>query len=97
MKSFIAKASLAFVLFIPALPAFQDHDRNAQQSTQRYYDKQSKQYREWNDNENQAYQRYARETHHENREFSRLSDRDRQKYFKWRHDHPDDEHRDDHR
>ncbi len=75
-------------MLAPALPALQDHDGDRQNShSQRYYDKQHKDWHEWNDNENQTYQRYVQENHRQARDFNRLSKRDQQNYFKWSHEH----------
>jgi hypothetical protein len=94
MTSFIGKAILAFALLAPAaLPAFQDHDRDQKSSqAKRYYDSKNKDWHDWNDGENQSYQRYTQETHGQNREFDKLSKKQQQNYFKWRHDHMDDKH-----
>ena len=60
---------------------------------QRYYDRSSKDWHEWNEREDQAYRRYLQEHHREYREFHRASRRDQDDYWKWRHQHPDDDRR----
>jgi hypothetical protein len=98
MRPFVGRVILTFALFAPAaLAAGEDHERN-QKVTQnsRYYDKQHKDWHEWNDDENRSYQRYTQENHRPNRDFNRLSRKDQQNYFQWRHQHSDD-HPSDHR
>lgn len=82
---------LAVALLVPAaLPAFQDRDHAT--TSQRYYDAKNKDYHDWNDNENQAYHRYVQENHMKDRDFAKLSKRQQQSYFAWRHQHMDDRH-----
>jgi len=82
------------VLFVGAalagsVAARADDDHHSANRTQRYYDKVSRDYHEWNENENQVYRRYVTENHKRDREFTKTNRRERQDYFKWRHEHPD--------
>jgi hypothetical protein len=55
----------------------------------RYYDKQRKEYHNWNDNEDRAYRSYLTEQHQSYRTFNKVPAAKQQVYFNWRHDHPD--------
>jgi len=59
-----------------------DHDR-------RYYDRDGRDYHQWNDREDHAYRIYLGERHYEYREFRRVNEARRREYFLWRHEHPD--------
>jgi hypothetical protein len=63
-----------------------DHDKNRDH---RYYDRQHKDYHTWDAREDQAYRRWVSEEHRKYKDFDRLSKADQQRYWQWRHDHPD--------
>jgi len=55
----------------------------------RYYDRDGRDYHEWNEHEDRAYRAYLLENHREYREFRIVGRPQRQEYFRWRHQHPD--------
>jgi len=56
----------------------------------RYYDRNARDYHEWNDNEQRAYNRYQEEQRaDQRREWARSNRSQQGLYFKWRHTHPD--------
>jgi hypothetical protein len=55
----------------------------------RYYDKDAHDYHAWNDHEDRAYRVYLGEQHRDYREFRKAKASQQRKYFRWRHDHPD--------
>jgi len=55
----------------------------------RYYDKDHKDYHEWNDHEDRAYRYYLNDQHKEYRDWTHVNHADQQRYWNWRHDHPD--------
>jgi hypothetical protein len=55
----------------------------------RVYDKDHKDYHDWNDNENRAWSRYQTENHQKSYEFSRANNKQQTHYWNWRHSHPD--------
>ncbi len=61
----------------------------------RVYDKDHKDYHNWDDRENHAWGQYLSENHRDSHEYSKSKKKEQSQYWKWRHDHPDD-HRDDH-
>jgi len=64
-------------------------DHHSDSQTKRYYDKDARDYHEWNQNENQVYHQYVTDNHKRDRDFSRTTRTEKKDYFKWRHDHPD--------
>ena len=64
----------------------------APQGRVRVYDRDHKDYHNWDDNENRYYHRYYDENHREYRDYSKLKRRDQDDYWKWRHEHEDDRH-----
>src|SRR5258708_2883337 len=55
----------------------------------RYYDKDGRDYHQWNDHENRAYRLYLGEQHRNYSEFRRERAERQREYFLWRHRHPD--------
>ena len=55
----------------------------------RYYDRDHRDYHEWNDREDRSYRAYLGERHRDYREFHHNNRRTQQKYWRWRHEHPD--------
>jgi hypothetical protein len=55
----------------------------------RVYDKDHKDYHNWDDNENRAWGQYLNENHKSSHEFSTANKREQSRYWKWRHAHPD--------
>ncbi len=94
MRIFKTLSSLALLatLAVPmsfARPVPDDHDRDDHKKEHRYYDKHHKDYHNWNNNEDQAYRRWTTENHRNYSEFGRLHSTDQQRYWAWRHEHPD--------
>jgi hypothetical protein len=73
---------LGAALFVPVAVSAADHDK-------RYYDRQGKDYHQWNAQEDRAYRAYVEGQHQQYREFRRVKPVRQQEYFKWRHEHPD--------
>jgi hypothetical protein len=86
MKTFNRYAAallLAGALTAPMVMA-DDHD------TRRYYDKQHKDYHQWNDNESKSYGVFLNENHIQVHVFKKAKPAEQQQYWNWRHDHPDE-------
>ena len=60
-----------------------DNDRN------RVYDREHKDYHNWNDNEDRSYRVYLGERHREYHPFVELKVKEQRQYWNWRHRHPD--------
>jgi hypothetical protein len=56
-----------------------------------YYDRDHKDCHGWDDHEGRAYQSWEETQHKTHREFSKLKNRERSEYWKWRHEHLDDD------
>jgi hypothetical protein len=55
----------------------------------RYYDRNHRDYHEWNDREDRSYRVYLGERHRDYREFRLNSRHEQGNYWNWRHHHPD--------
>jgi hypothetical protein len=55
----------------------------------RYYDRDHKDYHQWNDREERSYRVYLTDRHHKYYEFHHANHHEQQHYWNWRHDHPD--------
>jgi hypothetical protein len=56
----------------------------------RVYDKNHKDYHNWDDNENHAWGQYLNENHKKSHEYANSNKREQSQYWNWRHAHPDD-------
>lgn len=74
-----------------------DHDRDDHAKNQRIYDRDHKDYHNWNQDEDRNYRQWYTESHRdkEYREYNRLNKHDQEAYWNWRHQHGDHD-RDDH-
>jgi hypothetical protein len=55
----------------------------------RVYDKDHKDYHNWDDKENKAWGQYQTENHQKSYEFSKANQKQQSQYWNWRHAHPD--------
>ncbi len=55
----------------------------------RVYDRDHKDYHNWDDHENRAWGIFLTNNHKKNHEFARANRREQSNYWKWRHEHPD--------
>lgn len=85
MHRYLSVFMLSTASIVPvAMRAADDHAQ-----TKRYYDKNGKDWHQWNDNEDHAYHQYLQDSNRRDHDFSRPSSRERNDYFKYRHAHPD--------
>jgi hypothetical protein len=90
IASFFLTAALAAPLSSMAMPKPQEAGVQV-----RVYDKQHKDYHNWDDNENRAWNQYLTENHRDSHEYSKSNKKEQSQYWAWRHAHPDDrDHRD---
>lgn len=93
----IASRYLGFLFLTAALTAVAAPKADAAQEVvirhegdhHRYYDRNHRDYHEWNDGEDRSYRVYLGERHRDYREFHRNSRREQSNYWNWRHGHPD--------
>jgi hypothetical protein len=79
----ITALSLAASLGTPALLV------GAAVPQDRVYDRQHKDYHQWDEHENQAWHRFLVENHREEHEFAKANRKEQAEYWNWRHNHPD--------
>ena len=91
----IATRYLGFLFLTAALTASAAPKAGAAQEVQvrvdhpRYYDRDHHDYHEWNDREDHSYRIYLGERHRDYRDFHRNNRREQNRYWQWRHSHPD--------
>lgn len=55
----------------------------------RVYDRDHKDYHNWDDHENRAWGIFLTNNHRRNHEFAKANRREQREYWNWRHEHPD--------
>lgn len=90
MKRFLSLGALGAFLLVPAsvVPMRADDDRD-DHHVKRYYDKDARDWHEWNENEDHAYHHYLEERHITVHDWDHAPARERRDYWRWRHAHPD--------
>lgn len=67
-------------------------DDDDKHRVRRYYDREHKDYHPWDDREDGAFRRWWVEERHETyRPFAKLKREEQSAYWKWRHEHPDND------
>ena len=84
IASLFLTAALAAPVAIMAAPVPQEARVQV-----RVYDRQHKDYHNWDDNENRAWGQYLTQNHKNSHEFSKANKREQSKYWNYRHSHPD--------
>jgi hypothetical protein len=67
----------------------QDQNNRNTENQNRVYDKDHKDYHNWDSNENRAWGQYQTEHHMNSQEFSKANNKEQSQYWNWRHAHPD--------
>jgi hypothetical protein len=88
---FIGSLLLAGAIFVPT--AVMAAPRPQEGVQVRIYDRDHRDYHNWNDREDHAYRGYLVERHQTYRAYNDQRARDQRNYWKWRHNHPDREER----
>jgi hypothetical protein len=100
MNPYFKVLALTAALGIPAAISAQSHDqqdrRQNTQQVRRYEDRAHNDSHQWDAGKDQAYRRYLQDQGRAYRDFSRVSRREQNNYWNWRHTHPDND-RNDHR
>jgi hypothetical protein len=81
---------LSAALAVPMVAGAQDR---GQQQGRHYEDRAHNDSHDWNAGEDEAYRRYLKEHHKKNHDFAKAKKREQDDYWKWRHSHPDNDHR----
>jgi len=85
---YISSLFLAAALATPAAMMASPEPQNANVQV-RVYDRDHKDYHNWNDNEDRAYRGYLTEQHQTYREYNKQNHKTQDSYWNWRHEHPD--------
>ena len=84
MRRYLGAILLSGFLLSPAIAMADDHHDS------RYYDRDRRDYHEWNEREQRAYRHWLeQERHRTYHDWERASARERREYWRWRHAHPD--------
>jgi hypothetical protein len=70
----------------------EEHQREGNKEGGRVYDRQHKDYHNWDANEDRAYRGYLQDNHRQYRPFTELKSREQTSYWNWRHSHPGQDH-----
>ena len=84
MGSLLLTAALAAPVAIMAVPVPQEASVRV-----RVYDRNHKDYHNWDDNENRAWGHFLTANHRNSHEYSRSNKKEQSQYWNWRHSHPD--------
>lgn len=88
MKRFLIVLVTLCALMTPAQIFGQDGYRRPYRDREgRYYDRDHRDYHEWNERERRAWHRYWAERHRREIEWERANERQRRAYWRWRHEH----------
>jgi hypothetical protein len=91
LATLLLGAAMIAPMAITASPNPQDREERRERE-QRYYDRTHRDYHVWNDREDGAFRRWANERHYQtNRQFARMKRRQQSEYWRWRHEHPDND------
>lgn len=83
MMKYLGAAAFAVTLITSvAVPSLRAEDK-------RYYDKEHKDYHQWNESEEKTYHQYWEEQKHPYVDWNHAKAEQRAAYWKWRHEHPD--------
>ena len=81
----------------PIVTSATQQEEHHDKEKRRVYDREHKDYHNWDDNEDHVYRVYLGEQHIEYRDYDKLDREQQSAYWNWRHSHNDDrEHHDQH-
>jgi len=80
LSAFTVMAALAGSLLAPVAA-------HAQGVELKFYDRSHKDYHNWNADEDRVYRQYLTDNHRKYRDFKKMSKKQQDEYWRWRHDH----------
>jgi len=92
-RPFLGSLALAAVLAAPAsflMVSSLQGQVAVQIKVGKVYDRDHKDYHNWDDREDKAYRGYLVDNHQEYRPYAKQKKTDQSKYWNWRHEHPDE-------
>jgi hypothetical protein len=80
-----------FLAAVVVTPTVLVAEASAQDATVqvKVYDRDHKDYHNWDDHEDRAYRSYLGERHKDYREYNKQNHKEQKNYWNWRHNHPD--------
>ena len=84
MNRFFSALIVGAFLITPVAMQARDDDH-----AKKYYDRDHKDYHQWNDSENTQYHHFLEEKHRKDHDWNKSNKKEQQEYWNWRHDHPD--------
>jgi hypothetical protein len=91
LKLYLSALLLAGAIFAPSAIMASPKPQEARVQV-RVYDRNHRDYHNWDDHEDRAYRGYLEERHRSYREYDRQNNREQKHYWNWRHSHPDRDH-----
>jgi hypothetical protein len=88
MNAYIGSLLLAAAIVAPGLVVTAAKAQEASVHV-RVYDRHHRDYHNWDEREDRAYRNYLDEQHREYREYNKQNSRHQDRYWEWRHHHPD--------
>ena len=84
MRRYLSTLLLGVAMCVPVvMHAADEHPK-------RYYDRDRRDYHEWNEQEDRAYRHWLQEQRHsEYHPWARARREEQREYWRWRHEHPD--------
>lgn len=84
IASLLVTSALVMPVAVMAVPGAQEASVQV-----RVYDKNHKDYHNWDDNENRAWGVFLTENHRDHHAYSKSNKKEQSEYWNWRHAHPD--------
>jgi hypothetical protein len=91
LHRYLGSLLLGVALIAPVGIQAEDKDKDHNCPNNGYYDRDHKDCHSWDDHEGRAYQTWEQAQHKTHREYSKLKADEQSQYWKWRHEHPDND------
>jgi hypothetical protein len=88
MSRYLSAFILGTVLCVPAARMKADDEHHEREKIKRYYDRDRRDYHEWNEREAKAYRHWLEERRERYHDFNRSRREQQREYWRWRHEHP---------
>ena len=93
MHRYITTMLLGAALCAPVAMRAADDEHHDRDRNRRVYDRENRDYHEWNEREDRAYRHWLEENRRPYMDYNRVDRRQQQEYWRWRHKHHDDDDR----
>lgn len=85
LSAFALVAAIGATTLLPASASAQSPARARQE--RRVFDRSHRDYHVWNNDEDRVYREFLTQRHRKYRAFARLTRKQQEEYWRWRHDH----------